>query len=306
MSESNLSSLIKTCDIQTVTISVTEEIKKQFINEFLTTILETHNILCDENTYIWYKFINQINVYEIYVIDNESSHFIMESQILSTFYTKNKDYNKIDLFILKDFFVLYSDGQLYSFKSFKESNDEDIKNYVIQTYKIGLDNIYKIDNVEFQKLKVLYESELANKNSLNFVRLKKNNTFLIFKIFTSISIIVFLFIIYNTFDNKFYNLDSKLLDIQKKYTKLKHQSIDSLSHKQITPKLIELFKYIKLENITTTQIIYSKHKVQLGLRHKNKSKLLNFLTIYNGKIIIQKIEFLDDLEVHNMEIEVGI
>ncbi len=98
-------------------------------------------------------------------------------------------------------------------------------------------------------------------------------------------------------------MDNKLLKLQIKYDKLKNKEI---TYEKIAPKLIEIFKYIKLENLITQKISYEKHKINLDLLHQDKTKLLNFLTIYNGKIFIKNIEFLKKDNLYKMVVEIAI
>ena len=301
--------LILTSNIQIVTINVTEKINTKFLNEFIATTLKTNQILCDDNTYIWYKFIEQINLYEIYVVYSLSNNFVIEPQILSKFYDKNIHQKGVDLFILENFFALYNKGELYCFKGIEKSNIEDIKNYCVQTYQLPLDNIYKIDDSWFKQLQVAYEKDLSNQANTIFTKLKGGNAFLFFSIFAFVSICIFTFFTYNSFSNISNSSNERFLNIQKKYNKLKLQSQNSLAkinYTKITPKLIELFKYIKLENLTIAKIAYAKNQLQLVLLHKDKNKLLNFLTIYDHKTIIQKIEFLKEQNLYTMVINIEI
>jgi len=198
---------------------------------------------------------------------------------------------------------------LYCFKGIEKSNIEDIKNYCVQTYQLPLDNIYKIDDSWFKQLQVAYEKDLSNQANTIFTKLKGGNAFLFFSIFAFVSICIFTFFTYNSFSNISNSSNERFLNIQKKYNKLKLQSQNSLAkinYTKITPKLIELFKYIKLENLTIAKIAYAKNQLQLVLLHKDKNKLLNFLTIYDHKTIIQKIEFLKEQNLYTMVINIEI
>jgi hypothetical protein len=302
------SNFIDISKIKRIDTFVTEKIKPQYINEFVSTTLTKNKIIFDDNTYFWYKFIENSKRYEIYTLQTSSNRFITPPQILNNFYDKTKE-KGIDLFILKDFFALYKYGKMYCFKSFTNSSYEDIKIYVEQTYNLSLTNTYTIDNTQFEELKNLYNQNNINQPNSNFIKLKKNNTFMFFNIFIILCILIFSYITYTKFNHLSNNSKQELSSIKKKYNKLKEQSKTSLTktnHKKITQKLIAIFKSIKSENLTTKDIVYLKNKVKLSLQHKNKHKLLNFLTIYKKNITIEKIEFLEKKDIYNMVVSIAI
>ena len=298
---------ISASSIKTITIDVTEEINQNFLKDFIRTTLETNNITIDNDTYISYNFIQNNSLYEIYIIHSSLDNITIAPDILTIFY-KNKDTKSIDLFILKDFFVIYKKEELYSFKYFKESSEyEDIKSYVTQTYKLKLDNIYKIDEDKFNQLKLLHSNQNSTTKKSSFNKLKKNNSFFVFTIFTFISIIIFLIFSYSTYTNTQDTLLSKLTTVKNKYQQIKqkqHSQSEPVNHNKISSKLIELFKYIKLENLTTQKISYESKIVSLALLHIKKDKLLNFLTIYPTNTTIESIKFLQEQEIYKMVIKI--
>ena len=237
-----------------------------------------------------YRFFKAIKSYEIYLLNNPQNTFVTAPEILSSFY-ENKEISSIDLFILDNFFAVYKNTKLYCFKTFNKSTHEDIETYVMQTYKINLDNTYAISNKEFKKLNLLY------KKQSNFKRLKQNNPFLFFTIFASIMLMIGLFYSYNIFNA------SKQNNLQEYHNKI---DTSKIVYKKIVPKLIDLFKYIKIENLVTSKIVCTNTKIKLILVHGDKKKLLNFATIYSKDITIKSIEFLKDKELFSMEIEVAI
>ncbi len=296
------SNFILTSDIEIVTINVTEQIIPQFLNEFLLTTIETNNIILDDNSYIWHKFFDHINLYEIYIINSKKNSFDIYPNILHKFYIDDKNSDRLDLFILRNVFVVYNSCELYCFKSFKYSSNEDIINYVEQVYKLSLDNIYLIDEVRLNELKKEYIKNNNNYNKPKFIKLKKNNHFILFCIFSIFCILIFSTHLYDTFDDISNKNEVKLSQIKNKYENLKQ---NRLEHKRLVLALTELFKYIKLENIIINKIIYENNSIKLALMHKNKDKLLNFTTIYNGKFTIERIEFLKEMALYKMVINIA-
>ena len=65
-------------------------------------------------------------------------------------------------------------------------------------------------------------------------------------------------------------------------------------------KTIDLFKYLKLNNIMVENLDYKNNKIQAILLHKDKKKLLDFLVIYNDSIDIKSIEYQDKKNNYRM------
>jgi len=298
------SNFIETSQIQIVTIGVTEKINPQFLQEFLKTTLEYKNILVDDTTLVWSNFIQEVSLYEIYIITtNNMINMDIYPNILYLYYDKTYKKDTIDLFILNEFFAVYKYGKLYCFKSIKESSNKDIENYITQTYKLTLDNIIQYDDAKFNELINLYKTTNHNKEKALFVKIKQNNSFLLFIVFSLISILIFFFLSFDTYNNRLDNLNNKLLKVQTKYNNLINKKI---TYGKVSPQLIELFKYIKLQNLITQKIVYEKNKIKLDLLHQNKTQLLNFLTIYSGNISIENIEFVKKEKLYKMVVQIEI
>ena len=305
----NHKNFIPASSIKIITVDVTEEIDDNFIKDFIKTTLETNAIILDNHTYIAYNFIPNNSLYEIYVVYSTLDDLLIAPNILTAFY-KNKETQTTDLFILKDFFVVFKEKKLYCFKSFKESSThKDINSYVTQTYKLHLDNIYIIDDDNFNQLKLLYTNENSTVKESSFYKLKDDNTFLAFIIFISISIIIFLIFLYNYYFTTHDTLSTKLTTTKNKYEHIKqtqHNKKEPINNNKVSLKLIELFKYIKLENLITQKISYERDIISLALLYKEKDKLLNFLTIYPTTTTIEGIEFIKEQELYKMVIKIEI
>jgi len=282
--------MVNSTNIQTITIHVTEQIHKSYIDKFLLTKLELNHIIPDDNTYISYSFIANLNIYEIYVVINSSKEPIILPEILNKFYTKQNSKHTVDLFILKDFFTIYKNQQFYIFKTIpKLSNLDDIQSYITKTYNLTIDNTYKIDDTKFEEIKNLYIKDIRTNKLKYFKKIKETKSFYFFIFFNFVCIIIFLYYLYISYDTTICKLTSKLLSLEIQQKQLECTSDKKITNnKKISLRLIELFKYIKLENLTTTNIKYKNKKVNLSLIDQDKNKLLNFLTIYNNTIIIKK------------------
>jgi len=183
--------------------------------------------------------------------------------------------------------------QLICFRQIINNDIEDIKIYVTQTYNLTIDNVYKINNVTFNQFKASFQNNYSN----NFKQLNTNNSFKFFSLYSISILIGFSIFLYSSWSK---SLNDKQYQQLLKYQKNK----TNYKTKKIMPNIIEILKYIKLENLTTQKIIYANNKLKLILLHSNKNKLLNFLTLYNNKTTIDKITFLDTNNMYAMELTI--
>jgi len=289
---------VQISDIKVITKTTTEEIHKRYINDFLITLLEENDILISSNTFVRYNFLKNINLYEVYVVQHDTPDFTIAPDILSAFYDKNK-INTTDLFVLEDFFAVFQDKQLLCFRKRNNDDIEDIKIYVTQAYKTNINTTYSITNISFEQLKETFQNKNKTKQLNNFKKLYSTNYFAIFGLYSFVGITIFMVFLYVSFiksldDTKYQEL---LKQNQPTYT-------NQVQRKKIIPKIIDIFKYIKLENLSIEQINYTNNKAKLIVLHKDKEKLLNFLALYGGETTIERIVFLEQRNLYSMEIKV--
>jgi hypothetical protein len=296
---------IKTDDIKIISNEVTQEINPQYLDDFIKTTLKINNILINDELLIWHTFIKEVNIYKIYIIYCEKNTIDIYPNILRCSYN-NLQSNTIDLFILDNFFAIYKYGNLYYFKSIKNSSSDDIKNYVIKTYKLNIDTVVKIDKIQFDKLSHTYKSLENNCKKTNktiFINLKQNKQFSIFIYFIIFCIISFVLTIYFIQNDKISTTNKQLKNLKTRYDKLKNNK-SKIKHQNIASKTISLFKFIHLQNLIIKKLTSKNNKISLELLHIDKTKLLNFLTIYNEKIFIKNLEFIKKDNLYKMAIEI--
>jgi hypothetical protein len=113
-----------------------------------------------------------------------------------------------------------------------------------------------------------------------------------------------LYILFDNYNNKLNNKDIQLFKAQSRYTHLLNEQKDT-NYKKIGQNLISLFRFIQLQNITIKKIIYKQNTIYLNLFHRDKTKLLNFLNTYDGKVLMQNLEFIKQDDLYKMVIEVA-
>ncbi len=300
LSESKLT-FIDTVEIKTIQVFVTEEINPRFMTDFIKTTLETNNISITKDIKVWSSFFEDINLYEIYIINSDKQSIDIFPNIFSIYYKDNIQ-STFDLFIVDNLFVVYKDMEIYCFKSIDNSTAEDIKKYIEQLYNIKIDNTFTYNNEEFLCLTNNYLEYKDDQKKLVFYSLDKNWIYKYFIYYTIGCLAVFSYLLYDNYNQKLVNTNQKFLKLQRKYQLLQKPP---KSYKKATPQLINLFKYIKLENILVENIEYKNKQVKLTMMHQDKDRLLNFITIYSGDIKIDKIVFINDENLYKMEVRIA-
>ena len=159
-------------DIQIIQEKVSEQISTNFLYKFIhTSILNAKLIPSKYN--IYYKYIQDIDIYNIYLLPKVNKEQILIPYIFTSLYSTNKlNYNENHLFIAQNYFVVYINGNMQCFNKIEDtSTNNDIKYYVNKHLKINIDTIYEISKNYEQEIKEQYISEYNNIKKL--VKLEK-------------------------------------------------------------------------------------------------------------------------------------
>jgi len=246
-----------------ITIQTTQKIKSSNLYNFLTTSIQSNDTILELDDKMFYYYIVESNIYEIYIINTKYEYINLQASIFKYFY-KN-DTNTTDLFITNDYFVVYKNSKLYFFKENIDYEIEDIKSFIKYKYKIDIDNTYLINK---EQIKV-YEEEFLknNKQTIEFIK-PKQSKFIWFYIFYLI-VLILLFIIYNSKTKKVPQTNKVVYQINNNI----------------------LFDIIKLCNIYKLQLekLEYKNRYSIKLKSNNKKNLNKFLSYYKDKINIKNI-----------------
>ncbi len=169
-------------------------------------------------------------------------------------------------------------------------DNEEISLYINQIYKIK----------EFEIIEItqdILDSLVNEKNSLTmslFYPLYPKKSFYFFCTFIVLTFLVFGFILDNIYNKKHNMKTTQVTPI------VLHRASDS----KTILKIIELFKYIKLNGIKIDKISYSKGKIKTTLYHKKKSHLLIFVNTYKKHLMIKLLKYNEIKRIFTMEITV--
>jgi uncharacterized membrane protein len=286
--------------INTLSIKVTERIESKYLTDFILTTIKNSDIQINQKSFYFFTFLKSSLTYEIIVfVDQEKKDFIFEPFLLLGYYYKKRSENSVDLFLLDNFFVLFKNQQFLTFKTIQNAKPDDVKIYLLQTYNIKIDNTIQIDQKESRQIRANYFVHYKDKINYDYGTLYKNNSFKLFQLFVLISTIVFGYFIYEKVNNtkqiKSIRKKDTTLDIA--YNRLKNQY--KQHNIKVIDKTIELFKYLKLNKITVELFDFNNNQINISLIHKDKKRLLDFLTIYDT-VDVKSIEFQKDKSNYKM------
>lgn len=263
---------------KTLTIQTSEKIQKLNIYNFLTTSIQTNNITLDIDDRIFYYYIEESSIYEIYIINTTKQHIITQADIFKVSY--KEDVQSIDLFITSEYFVVYKNTNLYFFKENKNYAIDDILSFIKYKYKIKINNINIVNENQIKT----YENDFLNNNGtyLKFSKEDKSNSFYYF----------ILYIVFISFSFIYYN--STLQTNQIKINKIEYET-----NKDIIYDIVKLCNKNKIQ----IQKLMYQNKYYMQISSKSKKNIDKFLTYYKNQITIKNIYINKKIYILEFEIE---
>ena len=255
--------LISLQNIKNLSIQTSQKISKQNINNFISSYLQVNDIKIKEHDKIFYVYINEANIYEIYILNSNKNNIQTQAHIFKS----NK--NTYDLFICLNYFIIYKNSKFYFYKENKNYNINDIKNFIHYKYKFSVNNIYNIDKSKYKTYEKRF-LELNKHNKLSFIILKKNYSFYYYCFYLIIlASVLFYYININTKESK-QKFVNKTIVYKNNY------------------KINNIIKTINSYNIHIQELKY-QNSYLLTLSSKNKNNIFKFLNKYKQNIYIYSL-----------------
>ncbi|HIP12081.1 MAG TPA: hypothetical protein EYG97_03715 [Arcobacter sp.] len=287
-------------NIKNFTVDVTGEISSKNLKEFIKTSIE---IELQENIFeyqVFVSFIQKANKYEIYLYHSPYKLLILPE----IFYKKvtKDDTTQYQLYICKDFFVVYLNNSFYFYKNNDNYKYEDILSYISFFYKIDSNeiNVYEVSQKEFEILKIEY-LDGKKESKLNYIDFSSNNSYKYYLLYLfSIILSVALYFAMGQNTKEVYVSDdtSALKNIKSKYYKA---LANKYKYKELkTNALIGIFDDLKMYNLTLLSCSY-KEICLLRIKSKDKKDLYKFVNLHKEKIKIKSI--VSQEKIYIMEIE---
>lgn len=171
-------------EITNITIDTTTKISPKHIKSFLKTNIELNDITLDTEDRVFYRYISEVNIYEIYIINKPQNDAIFQFEIF-----KELSKNHYELFVTTSHIIIYKDNKFYFFKENKGYKTDDILQYIKYQYKIDKINIQDIDNIKLTNLEQQYFKN-NSKSDIKYINIQSNNNFYYYIIFL-ITLIVY-------------------------------------------------------------------------------------------------------------------
>jgi len=280
-----MDNIISHSDIYTLSLKVTEEIKQKFVIQFIQTNIKQKLPHIPDTSFFYYHFIPEILVYEVFVFQTMSNKIIPEPFCLQQYY-ENSSIETTDIFCTTHYFMVFKNKVPFLYRSIENLSIEDMKLYLKQIYHLKVDNTIQIDDTKLLNFVNSYKKSPYKLYPLNI-----NNSFNFFIIFFIFTTLFTSYILYMSYSNS----------IKPPQTTYK---LAERKHIKMIPKVIELFKYIKLSHIYIQNIVSKPHKIETTLISKNRSELLDFVNIYHNRITIKSLKYKKDK--YFMEISIGL
>ncbi len=282
--------------ISTLRVDVSEEISSKYLIKFIRTNIENSDLTIDDNSYFYFTFIDSALCYEILVFTiPKNENFILEPFSLINYYKEDKDVTSVDLFITNNYFTIFKNKEFILLKKISNINPQDVQIYLEQSYKIKIDQTIILPN-NFTSIQNNLQTTLKYK----FFRYKEDNSFRYFLLFSLLCSTLFSYILFDKISNpqQITPVTKQQVLLDTKYDKL--TKIYIKHNNKIITNTIDLFNYLKLNKITITTFKYANNKLNIDIVNKEKNKLFDFTTMYNGKIDIQSLNYLPDNQIFKM------
>jgi len=262
-----------------ITIQTTEKISSSNIYNFLTTSIQSNDINLQINERIFYFYISESNIYEIYIISIANTYIQTYANIFKYYYKDKID--SIDLFITNDYFAIYKNSKLYFFKENKNYEIEDIKSFVKYKYKLEINNINIINKDQIKNYQEKFI--INNKEYIKFVKPKQSKFYLYYIFYL---LLLVLLVVGYEIKNK-----PKVSENNNKIVYKKNNEI--------------IYDIVKLCNIYKLQIenLSYNNKYHLKIVSKNKKNLDKFISFYKNSIKIKNIYKNKNRYILEFEIE---
>jgi len=291
--------IIEFDQLHTLSVKVTQKIEDKYLDKFIKTSISSNHISTTKNSNYYFNFIEDALIYEIIVFECYSPNSYLAPCLLYGFYADCTTSDTTDIFLYENNFIVFQNREFLLLKNIEYSSQDDVEIFVSQTYHLSIDNIVVIEKQQFENIKDQY-FEQPSSQLIKFHPLISDDSFRWFKIFTLFCTFIFVFLSYGYISSKMQPIQNTTHQdtSNKQLIKLKH--IYNKHNFKAIEKTIELFKYLKIQNIKLISIKYENKKVEIVVSNEKKSKLLNFLTMYDNKVDIKFIEYQKDTNSYIM------
>jgi len=280
-------------DILIVDFETSEKIDEKYLKSFVLSNLKLKNISLNPNDTIYINFIENINEYQVFIVD--SSYLFFEFEVFSLY--KDKESSKFELFICEDFFTILKNSHFYYYQKISENiNQDDFLQFLNKKFKIQIDKIHQINKEMLQTLKSEFLKTASKKHSkepLKKLELKINFSFYIYIFYLLITI----FCTFYYYENilKIEEKEQNIVNIEEIKSKFFFSSFEK--------KFYEILANIDKNELELISFEFRQNIATIVVKHKNKDNINLFLESCKN-VLYSSINFLDDSKSFEATIDV--
>jgi len=270
-------------DILIVDFETSEKIDEKYLKNFVLSNLKLKNITLNPNDTIYINFIENINEYQIFIVDN--SFLFFEFEVFSLY--KNKENSKFELFIYEDFFAIFKNSHFYYYQKISENiNQDDFLQFLNKKFKVQINNIHQINKEMLETLKSEFLKIVPKKHSkepLKKLELKINLSFYIYIFY--ILIVVFCAFYYYKNSIKIDEKEQDIVNIEEIKSKFVFSSFEE--------RFYEILENIDKNKLELISFEFRQNRAKIVVNHKDKDNINLFLESCKNAIS-SSINFLED------------
>jgi len=287
-------------EINTLLIDVTLKIDENNIKEFVYTSLELNAVEYSQDDIILLNYLYESNIYQVSIFNKKNKYPIFE--IFRVYYLNKTVKNEYDLFLNKNFIVIYKNAKPYYFQKFDyKIISDDLIEYFYKKLNIKIINIYKIDCNKVEELKDKFLKEIDNTIFEN-INSKRNYSYYIY---CSYLFLLILFCVYSYTNIKKEYLNQKLNNQVKK-----EENILLLKEKfkfnAFSEDIESLFEMLKKYKLKINHVHYQKNSLSLEFISLDKNSIYDFLDNYKNAILSNTIVYIENKKYYKCNTNVRI
>ena len=286
-------------NINSLNIDVKNEIEPRNIKEFISSFLELNNITYSSDDTVFYNYLKESNKYQVFVLNQKYKYLLFE-----VFKAKYLDDEKdsIDLFITKEFFVIFKKQSLYYFQAINyEVYEDELKQYIKKNLNLDIQRFFYIDINELSNLKQVY---VNNFSKSDLKSLCDESSFSLKYFLLYVLLLVSLLITYFVYSN----LQEEKAFLKQKEEQLIYEVKQKNKYKFFPSLLtiVELDKKIKEFKLDLISASFKKKNLKLTIVSSKKENLYSFLSVYKNSLIDNSITFNENSRIYECNANIKI
>lgn len=280
-------------DIEIIEIEATEEIEKKNLKSFISTFLELKNINLSKDSKVILNYINELGIYQLLIVSSNFKH--LELELFSKIYEENNQKNII-AFLYRNYFLIFKNSKFYYLQKIEENiKIAELMSYLNKNFEIDLQTLITIDK-ESLYLKKDEFLQSKNKNSIEFLSLNKNYSFLSYIFYLLILTIFILFFYTNE------NIEIKS-DVQNFDTS---NILENYKFNSFEDKARKIIYKLNQKNLNLIGFEFDTNILKLEINSKNKEDIYKFLEDNEIVFSSSNIDFIENKNIFKASLDVKI